>query len=185
MQILGLWNCLWNRYAAAGSELVALGSIPREQVRVGGNRCQRARSVPPCSLRTTRWPPPLERAVSAAGRRKTLLPCWSWSPWISKIGRQRSNALPYQHSTTHITTNQDLPMSILREAATGQSGLSVRGMGPLGEPVRQLPSCGRSFLHVDASKIGQLLRNVVSNSVRVPSSSAISATISLLTAAYC
>ena len=133
----------------------------RFQVRVGGNRCQRARSVPPCSLRTTRWPPPLERAVSAAGRRKTLLPCWSWSPLISKIGRQRSNALPYQHSTTHITTNQDLPMSILREAATGQSGLSVRGMGPLGEPVRQLPSCGRSFLHVDASKFGQLLRNVV------------------------
>ena len=56
---------------------------------------------------------------------------------------------------------------------------------PLGEPVIQLPSCGRSFLDVDASKIKQLLRNFVSNAVRVPSLSAISATISLLSPTPC
>ena len=66
------------------------------------------------------------------------------------LSQQHPPSLPYQYASHHITTNV-----------------------PLGEPVRQLPSCGRSFLHVDASKIGQLLQNVVSNAVRVPLSSAI------------
>ena len=34
------------------------------------------------------------------------------------------------------------------------------------EPSRELPPFARSFLHIDASKIDQFLRNVVTNAVR-------------------